>query len=289
MPPELALAVSAGALAAVNPCGFALLPAYLGLFLGEHDTRRSSVARALVVGLAVTAGFVVVFGVMGFAVSALSLALGDWLSYVTIASGVLLLAVGVLLFAGREVSVRLPRARLSVSGSPRGMLAYGVVYATVSLSCTLPVFLAAVVSVFTSPELGVADGVLALLGYAVGMGAVLTVLALALAVFGQSAARRARSGSPYIGRISGVFLVAAGLYVLWYGWVEYQAFRGNVIAAGPVDAVAAASAATSRLLTDVGLVPLVVGALAVVAGAWAYTATRRSRRTASLHPSSGES
>ena len=29
----LALAVAAGMLAAVNPCGFALLPAYLGLFV----------------------------------------------------------------------------------------------------------------------------------------------------------------------------------------------------------------------------------------------------------------
>lgn len=44
--------------------------------------------------------------------------------------------------AGRDFSVNIPRARLTVDGSPRGMVAHGVIHATVSPSCTLPVFLA---------------------------------------------------------------------------------------------------------------------------------------------------
>jgi len=55
---------------AVNPCGFAMLPAYLGLYLGSGDTDGRAhllghIGRALVVGGLVTAGFVLMFGVAG--------------------------------------------------------------------------------------------------------------------------------------------------------------------------------------------------------------------------------
>ncbi len=78
----LALAFIAGTVATVNPCGFALLPAYLSYFLGldanqeepngDADGAANPVLRALAVSVAVTAGFVVVFGVMGIIWSSVS-------------------------------------------------------------------------------------------------------------------------------------------------------------------------------------------------------------------------
>ena len=59
----LGFAFAAGMASAVNPCGFAMLPAYLGLYLGsgEKDGHQSGVAarlgRAVLVGSVVTAGF----------------------------------------------------------------------------------------------------------------------------------------------------------------------------------------------------------------------------------------
>jgi hypothetical protein len=63
----LLVALTAGMVAAFNPCGFAMLPAYLGLFLGDEAGAKSgsAVGRALGVGAAVTVGFVAVFGVAG--------------------------------------------------------------------------------------------------------------------------------------------------------------------------------------------------------------------------------
>jgi cytochrome c biogenesis protein CcdA len=277
----LALAVSAGAIAAFNPCGFAMLPAYLALFLGEHSGRRAAVGRALAVASAVTVGFVLVFGVAGLLVTVLSIGLGDWLSLVTVASGVLLLGVGGYLLAGREFSVNIPRARLTVDGSPRGMIAYGVIYATVSLSCTLPVFLAAVVSAFTVAGGSAAVGVVALLGYAFGMGAVLAVLALVTALFGSGTAGRMRAVLPHVKRISGAFLLLAGAYVTWYGWVEYRAFQGDLITGGPVAWVSAASSRIGALIADAGA-GLVVVAAVLLALAAVITALRRRRAPDSI-------
>jgi cytochrome c biogenesis protein CcdA len=239
-------------LAAFNPCGFALLPTYLVLFLGAPTSRSSSMVRAIVVGVSVTVGFVVVFGAVGLAIVGLSVSLGPWLSWVTLASGALLVAVGAWLVSGRDLALRLPRARLSVSGSVPGMVAYGVVYASVSLSCTLPVFLAAVAYVFSDPASGPVSGGLSALAYALGMGAVLTTLALMVALVGRAAAARLRSWTRHVVRVSGVFAIAAGIYVLWYGWVELKTLYGGSAPAGPVSWVSATSAQVSQALTRVG-------------------------------------
>ena len=58
----LGLALGAGLVAAVNPCGFALLPAYLSMFvLEEHRQRSVAVVRALRATAALTLGFAAVF------------------------------------------------------------------------------------------------------------------------------------------------------------------------------------------------------------------------------------
>ena len=67
---RFAYAFSAGLVAAINPCGFALLPTYLAYFLGidnEETSQRigSDLGRAIKVGAALTAGFLTVFAIMG--------------------------------------------------------------------------------------------------------------------------------------------------------------------------------------------------------------------------------
>ena len=67
---ELAsLALGSGLVAAFNPCGFAMLPAYLSYFLGlesdDETNTGSNILRGLVVGLTLTAGFVLLFTVIG--------------------------------------------------------------------------------------------------------------------------------------------------------------------------------------------------------------------------------
>ena len=265
MTPEMAFAATAGMLAAFNPCGFALLPGYLAMFLGSQHSARGTVGRALLVGAAVTAGFVAVFGAVGAALAVFSVSLGAWLSLVTLGAGLVLLVVGVLLLGGRDVWVPVPRARLAVNGSTSGMLAYGVVYATVSLSCTLPVFLAAVVSVFAAPGATALTGSLAALAYAAGMGLVMVALAVVVGLLGRRSLTRARAWTRHVGRASGLVVTTAALYVLWYGWVELQTYQGNTVAPGPVRWTAGLSGRLNQAITDVGTFPLLLGLAAVIA------------------------
>ena len=142
----IALAFTAGMVAAFNPCGFALLPAYLSFFLGADgapgwDARH--VGRAVVVAATVTAGFVAVFGVAGVLVTGLSLSVQPVVPWLSMVIGAGLAALGVAVALGFRPSVPVPH--LQAGGRTRGlgsMALFGVSYAVVSVSCTLPVFLA---------------------------------------------------------------------------------------------------------------------------------------------------
>ena len=65
----MSLSFIRGLVAAVNPCGFILLPTYLMYFLGMQGTmpgtQRASIRRALLVSAAVSSGFLLVFLIAG--------------------------------------------------------------------------------------------------------------------------------------------------------------------------------------------------------------------------------
>ena len=227
----LAYPFSLGLVAAFNPCGFALLPAYLGYFIGVEPTDQptsgakalGAMLRAMVVALTLTAGFVVVFGAFG-ALFETVLSQGtvlDRIGYVTIAIGVIMALLGVWLLAGRAINLRLPKMNRGTGSRGLGsVFMFGVSYAVVSLSCTIGLFIAAVATSFSAD--GVANGTVNFIAYGVGMGAVITFLTLALALARTSVVGAMRKMFRWINPVSGLVLIASGIYVANYGWWELQ-------------------------------------------------------------------
>ncbi|HMG31585.1 MAG TPA: cytochrome c biogenesis protein CcdA, partial [Jiangellaceae bacterium] len=176
MTDSLILALTAGMVAALNPCGFALLPAYLTLLV-RRTAGGNPVGRALGATAAMTAGFVAVFGAFGLVVVPLALSLGTVLSWATVVVGAALVLLGVWLLSGRELLVRLPRLGGGApTGGPASMVAYGVAYAVASLSCTIAPFLAVTTSTFRLQS--TPAGIAVFVAYALGMGLVVGVLAV---------------------------------------------------------------------------------------------------------------
>lgn len=230
-------AFSVGMVATFNPCGFAMLPAYLSYFLGlENDDRldhhtSAAVLRALVVGAVMTSGFLVVFGLLGLLLDPVLSSISDKLPWLTIVLGLVLLVLGVRMLLGREISIRLPKiARAPDSRELWSVFVFGVSYALVSISCTLALFIAAISTVIEQQNILV--GIAAFLAYGLGMGIVLMVLTVALALARQGVVRRMRSILPHINRISGALLVLAGGYVVYYGWYELRVFDGETSGGG---------------------------------------------------------
>ena len=280
---SMGLALTAGSVAAFNPCGFAMLPAYLGFFVRNDEVRpagRSSVvARALVVSVSMTVGFMVVFGLVGLVIDGASVAVGEITPWLTVGIGIVMVPAGVALLLGRDIKVRLPR--LQRGGGDRGlasMCLFGMSYATVSLSCTMPVFLAAVSGSFRSD--GFLSGLLSYLAYALGMGLVITTITVAIALARDGVVRRMRRFLAQLDRIAGGLLVITGLYVTYYGYWEIRILGGHDAPEGPVAWVSDWSARASQRIDDLGLVTIAV-ALAVLV-AVGVTRGRQHRGSAAL-------
>ena len=231
-------AFGVGMVATFNPCGFAMLPAYLSYFLGLESVRegdddaRAGVLRALAVGAAMTAGFMVVFALLGLVLEPVMSTVNSKLPWVTVVLGLALVVLGVAMLLGRTFSVRLPRmGRGPDSREYSSMFVFGISYALVSLSCTLPLFTAAISTTIDSESW--ISGFIAFLAYGLGMGLVLMVLTLAIALARRSFVTRLRGVLPWINRVSGALLVLAGAYVAYYGWYELRVFNGNTSGGGP--------------------------------------------------------
>lgn len=104
----IALAITAGMVAAINPCGFSLLPAYVSLFVGS-SSRDTSVEkrllRAVASALTVTAGFVAVFATTGLIIDRASDGIQQRLPFITIAVGTLIFFAGMAVFFGRRLAL----------------------------------------------------------------------------------------------------------------------------------------------------------------------------------------
>jgi cytochrome c biogenesis protein CcdA len=263
-------ALAAGLVAAVNPCGFAMLPAYLSLVVTGEDgaTGTRAVVRALAATVVMALGFLVVFGAFGLVLAPLATSVQRYLPAVTVLIGLVLLGLGGWLLSGRHLSLPMPGRGAPTRGIG-SMFGYGVAYAIASLSCTIGPFLAVTSATFRSGS--VAAGVAAYLAYGLGMTLVVGVLAVA----GSSAARGMRRLLPYVNRISGVLMVLVGLYVGYYGVYELRLFWGGGQASDPgVDVATRIQGALVGWLAALGPLPL-VGVLAVlVLGAVAVTRRR---------------
>jgi cytochrome c biogenesis protein CcdA len=281
----LGLAVAAGMVAVVNPCGFALLPAYASLLVVGDDAPSRTVAiwRALALAGAMTAGFAAVFGSFGLLLAGVSniSAVQRYLPWFTLVLGLALLGLGGWLLAGGS----LPGLRIAVRGpvltrSVSSMAAFGATYATASLSCTLAPFLATVVASFRTGS--IADGTTVFLAYALGMGLVIVAVSLAIALAQSAVVTWLRQVGPLVPRIGGGLLAIAGAYVAYYGWYEIRVLDGG----SADDPVISEGQDIQRWLAD-GLDRLgVEGMIAIVAMllAAAIAVPRLVRRRAKVSP-----
>ena len=277
----LSLAIVAGVLATFNPCGFALLPAYMGMIAAANEGR--SKAQGLISGLrfasGMTVGFILLFGTFGLVFAPFASAISRYLPIVTIVVGLLIVALGFWLLLGRKVG---GGGSLIKGWSPGGgwfsQVGYGLTFAIVSLSCTLGPFLAVTgASIRSSDFFGI---VFTFIAFALGMGAAVTVIAVATALIGSQVSVWMRSKSEVISRVTGSLVILAGLYVAWFGWFEWRVNSGEQIGDPIIDAVTDAQAwVVNTLSSNSGLV--ITLALSIVAAGVAgitITSKRSSAR-----------
>jgi cytochrome c biogenesis protein CcdA len=218
-------AFGAGMVTTVSPCGIAMLPAYIALYLGAEEENFGSksslkrVTRAMIMSVVVTLGFIAFFGVMGILLSLGGQFLINFIPWMAVVIGVILILTGIYLVAGGHFYTNLPARLAGRLGSSRGLnikgfLVFGLAYGIAALSCTLPIFMVVVASSIALK--GFTSGLLQFISYALGMGFVITVVTLGSVLFKETVNRWLRRLVPVVARVSGLLLIFAGGYILYF-------------------------------------------------------------------------
>src|SRR5205823_1126794 len=228
----VSVALVAGGLAVVNPCGFPLLPAFLSYYLGAEEERLPSaptrVVQGLLVGALVTVGFLGFFALVGLPVSYGVGAIARAVPWAGLVTGAVLALAGLLAMLGKQL-----RLSTHLSVRPRrerrlgAMLLFGIGYGAASLGCTLPLFLTLIAASSGANKLTV------FAAYAAGTAVVLMALSVLVALAREGVTRAVRPMLPYMSRIAGLLLVIAGGYLVYY-WARLRFGNTATVADDPI-------------------------------------------------------
>jgi cytochrome c biogenesis protein CcdA len=273
----ISIALIAGGLAVVNPCGFPLLPAVLSFYLGAEEERLPSapsrVLQGLIVGALVALGFLGLFAAVGLPVSFGVGAIARAVPWTGLATGAVLATLGLVSLLGFRFRLSLPGlSRLRVWRERRlgAMFMFGVGYGAASLGCTLPLLLTLV-----GASLG-GDKITVFLAYGLGMAVVLMALSVLVALLREGAVRSVSRALPYLNRIAGALLIAAGGYLVYY-WARFRFGDTATVADDPIVSFAVRFSGHIRTFADGRGYLIVILAAAIVAAAAATGVWQRRR------------
>ncbi len=192
---------------AASPCLLPLYPAFLAMLVGRQEQTGSLRAPALF-GLLVVLGVVTALIAVGAVVTALSISLGSLLGYIVPLTTVVLVALGLLMIAGRNPFARVASMRMPVIRQPLAQAyVYGLFFGPVALPCAGP-FVVALLAI----SIGVAETAARMFGFVafgIGFGLPLIGLSLLGAVRARSLAGWLARHHVTLMRVAGALLIAA--------------------------------------------------------------------------------
>ncbi len=197
---------------AASPCLLPLYPGFIAYLAGTsgEGSRRD---LAALLGLAVLAGVLTTMVLVGAALAVVAAPFGAVLRWSVPATTLLLIALGLILLAGRNPFARLATIRVPVVRNPLAQAyVYGLLLGPVALPCAGP-FLVALLAI----SVGLADG-LARLGsfvvYGLGFGLPLVVLAALGSARGGAISRWIARQHDVVFRLAGGLVIVTALYEL---------------------------------------------------------------------------
>lgn len=207
----LGIAIGAGVATFFAPCSYALLPGYLGFYVGTvADDGPSGLRHGVVRGLSAAIGIVAVFGGLAVVVARVGQSLRPYLATLEFGVGLALVVLGAILVFGADLGwhVSLPARRRGLLG----FTAFGIGYAFAAAGCVAPLFLAVVAQSLTLPPV---EAVAVIGGYAGTVASLVVGATVAVAVGHDMGMGRLPAYATLATRLGGLILVATGIIQVW--------------------------------------------------------------------------
>jgi cytochrome c-type biogenesis protein len=212
---SLLAAIGLGAAATVTPCILPLYPAFIAYLTGGATVGSGSRVPPLLAATLVWAGVVSGMLAIGAAFALIARPLGDFNRIVVPLADGLLIALGVLLIAGRNPFARLPQLSTAVATDRRpamGAYIYGLAFAPIAVPCSGPFIVA--IFAFSLTLADIVEQMAFFLAFGIGFGLPLFVIGLLGQVRGTQLARALTRWERPFQAVLGTALVAVGVWDL---------------------------------------------------------------------------
>jgi cytochrome c-type biogenesis protein len=207
--PELAFIFSSGFFALLSPCGFPMLPGYVGYYLGT----RSYPGRPMIEGTVCCFGLLLIFSLIGILASLFSGLVTAYLSFLELIAGVVTFFMGTVLLARLKLPIPACAHKAPKQQGFVGLFVFGCLYGLATVSCSAPIFLSILVVAISG---GALKALTSFVVYALGMGLPLILITVILAVTKETVHEKVAELTSTIQRLAGLILMIVGGYLIYY-------------------------------------------------------------------------
>lgn len=214
--------ISLGLLATTSPCVLPLYPGFLAYLSGGQEQLQNR-SGSYFLGFFVLAGVLTMMLALGGIIAWLAISVGKALSVVIPLADLTIILLGVLLLLNINPFKRLPQVRVPVLSHPFvNAFLYGLLYGPIALPCSGPL----VVSVFAL-SLTAVEAISKLtifFWFGMGFGIPLLLLSFLSGAAQRWITRQFALRARLINVLSGVLLVAVGIYDFSANWSALQLY-----------------------------------------------------------------
>lgn len=232
-------AVTFGVLTFFSPCSFPMLPGYLSYYITSQAGEEKKI-NPIKGGTMAAIGIIAFFLIVAVLVALLGAVVKSWLVYLMPVIGFLLLLIGVITLIGKDdflekfidllkkpftmLVTAIRGERQTEQKGSGGLFLYGFGYGAAASSCMAPAFIG-VIFLGLNTSLGWLGAVLVFMAYTFSIATMMIVFSY-MAATGSKSLEKFISSSDKVKRISGLLLVFAGAFVIWYAFWGYKYIGG---------------------------------------------------------------
>ncbi|MFQ6127222.1 MAG: cytochrome c biogenesis CcdA family protein [Candidatus Heimdallarchaeota archaeon] len=205
---------SAGFLALFSPCGFPMLPGYVGYYLGT----KTNLKNAGVGSIACSLGLLTVFSMIGVAASLVRNLVNAYVWALELLAGIITIFMGLALLTELKSQWFIIPVKAPEQKGLLGLFFYGIVYGLATISCASPIFFSILFYAFAAG--GAVEAFVTFVIYALGMGFPLILITITVSKARHWLLKRIVELIPLIRRLSGLLLIFIGAYLIYYYIVQ---------------------------------------------------------------------
>ena len=206
-----------GVLAFLAPCAVALLPGYIVAFIsrsGSDSDTATRLLRGLKLAMLSIAGIFAIYALATVLIISASQLLKDYMIWVTIGMGSVLIIIGILMAAGKSFSFTLNVNHATPKSEVAEAFVFGVAYAIGALGCLFPLFLIVATQAMAAPSAWTGVGYFGAYFGGISLMMIGTILMSVLAR--DIMMKYLRKILPHMEKVTGWLLIVAGGYVIYY-------------------------------------------------------------------------